>query len=184
MLVKIGIDIDGVLAEFVKPFSERANELFGKTEIISTHQVTEWDWLTGPENGLTRHEEQHLWSSLEDEWWYGLPSILSPGEQHRFQEVCKEQEVYAVTNRHRRLQRVTERWLASQGFHAQTVVTNNKPKELHLYEIGYFLDDRPDNVYELREAGIECHTRDWRYNWHVEGPRAYSLHQWLDHLGV
>ena len=69
---RIGVDIDGVLANFTYPVAELASSMFNLT--VSGH-ATHWNWMR--DYGVVDDKEAQLWQFIADnpEWWGTLPAL-------------------------------------------------------------------------------------------------------------
>lgn len=150
--MKLGIDIDGVMYRWDKtarymlreilPNSPYKNDPSLKEESSYWNHIPDqvskehWNWLwkEGVELGLFRFG--HLY----------------PGTIKAMRELCAEHKVILITHRPEQAVADTIMWLAMlnlpiNGLHIQT---HQEPKSLVLPQCDIYLDDKPENVQDLR----------------------------------
>lgn len=153
--LKIGVDVDGVLANFTDAAKELIRELFNK-DVKGVTQTT-WSFSS---LGLSDTDEDKIWrhidSSVKDFWYnflYPMPdtNLLKP--------LCDAHEVIFITNRKHPLPEAqsmpvneqTAYWLRN-WFHIPnpTVLLSNKKGPLaKALGLDYFIDDRDKNLQEV-----------------------------------
>ena len=146
ILPRIGLDIDGVLADFAGHYCS----LFGLPE------ATTW-------NFDRQFGKRFNALKTDKEFWVSIPIKTKPNEIP-FEPVCY------ITDRPIP-QHWTEEWLDKNGFPAVPVEIVNGTSKIEIakkHNLAWFVDDRYDNYLELNEAGICCFlfdcTRNQRYD--------------------
>src|SRR5437660_614000 len=88
----IGLDIDGVLADFSGEFSRRINEKYGLKS--DPAKQTDWDF---PCLGITVEQEQEIWSEIDatPNFWMTLNPLTDCPEAAHF---C-DYKTYFITSR-------------------------------------------------------------------------------------
>lgn len=131
--MKIGLDIDGVCAEFEQHFLTYLG--------LPTHGANHWDDPRFKDN---------FHKVVADEWfWLTIPAIF-PGERLRIKP-----QMY-VTARPIDT-KVTEEWLALHKFPKAPVITvghNQSKVEALKGKVDLFIDDAIHNYVELNKSGI------------------------------
>lgn len=176
----IGLDIDGVIADFVHPFGKMAQEMFGVRARPAGAQ------LQGRFNGLTDEQERALWDRIDSdfmgEFWENLPPLVTPGEIEDMHALRSEgYEFTFVTSRHSKSKYATERWLMKHGFVGRLHMMKHKaPYLAEVENLVAFIDDSPAHVEAMRDAQVKVYLRDWPYSRHVTGvPRVGSVGEYL-----
>lgn len=153
---RIGIDIDGVLANFTYPVAELASQMFGLE--VSGYAKT-WNWMR--DYGVTGDKEKQLWGYLQahPSWWGSLPALegaetcLRILDAHSFYA-----DVYFITSRPGDgMKAASEGWLRMHGYTKPTVLIVNGLKGPVAKALGldFFVDDRPENVKDVLDQKIE-----------------------------
>lgn len=152
--IKIGLDIDEVIADWVGAYTEK----FG--------MVTPEFW-----NFDTHIKEK--FEQLDDEFWLGIKPKINP------KDLPFEPHCYITSRPIPTF--LTERWIAENGFPTMPVYTvgvgESKVEVAKKAGIDVFVDDRFDNFVELNNAGICTYLMDSPHNqrYVVGYKRLYNL---------
>lgn len=166
----IGVDVDGVLANFNAGYRQRLIEVTGRNLIpiedcrgaAPGEEPPCWDYA--PHYGYTRDEDKRTWASITNDprFWLNL-APLPEGEpflqalQHAVLLRNGEVEVYFITSRPGVLVKMqTELWLRRAGWSLpRTVLIARGDKSGIAKGLGltHFLDDRPENC-----IGVDVNT--------------------------
>lgn len=177
--VKIGIDLDGVLADFTFGFATQARRLGLSPAYNSNEQQLQYNGLCGLKMG----DMEKVWKEIEKSrvFWSRLPSLIKPETWTRIKRACTLHDVYFITSRfcgqHLKLQ--TEVWLRSFGVRNPTVLLVPSPRakaviadRLHL---DYVIDDSPEVLRAYKESTlINVYCRAWRYNVEIYNVRRVT----------
>lgn len=152
--IRIGLDIDGVLADFSK-------KLLGDY----AEDVLHWN------DPIVRG----LYGSIKKDadFWLSLP-VLTPSSELNFEPAAY------VTSRSIGTE-VTQKWLNDNGFPVATLVSvgheESKVQTLKDLRIDVFVDDKFENFREINNAGIFCYLFDAPHNrkYNVGHKRISSL---------
>jgi hypothetical protein len=139
----IGLDIDGVLADFDGSFKER----FGIPVTSNGHYDISYSAV-------------EKWNSVkqDESFWMGIKPLFR-GEDLVFSPKCY------ITSRPIDTQ-VSMRWLEKNGFPCKPCITvaENKLQAVKDYNLDIFVDDKPKTFIELNSAGIVCFLQNTNYN--------------------
>lgn len=153
-MVKIGLDVDGVLAIWPQAIIDKA-----ATMGLAEHFPKNWrechQWFFSDRIG-------DVWKVIHDDeaFWLSIPYFIDAKTTLFFEPHCY------VTARSVRSE-VTEEWLRRNGFPAAPVYTvgPTESKLPILTELGVdlFVDDKPETYDELNEAGLTTllYDRPW-----------------------
>lgn len=181
MMPVIGLDVDGVLADFCRAYREIAHSLHGVPVHGSGAQLT---WHPAD---LTEAQDAEVWRAIEasDSFWRNLDPVITHGDilDLRAIERAGVADFVYVTARHRWARSQTLVWLARHGLPAGRLhMTGDKAPVLAKYPglVG-FLDDSPHGVATLHAAGAPVYVRDWPYNRDLSAavPRVGGVGEYL-----
>ena len=172
--VRIGIDVDGVLANFNEAFRELIFTVTGKVlKPFETDGPLTWNW--DRDQGVTREEEDACWRAVEvsPHWWCRLKPL--PGVHEALGELqeCimlnRVEPFFITARRGPAALNQTRQWLRNYGICYPTVLPGKDPvtkaalcKVLGLHT---FIDDKVENVLAI--AGTpktRAVMHDWNYN--------------------
>jgi hypothetical protein len=175
MPLRIGFDMDGVLADFSSAFREYEGRLFG---LSSTDRARldgrnrrrpigdpekEEERQAGMRAGAkarldSRRREDAVWEAIENtpNFWTTLRP-LDEGAVGRIHELMLRHrwEVFFITQRPftegETVQRQTQRWLVAQGFDLPSVLVLRGSRGAAAAALGldYHVDDRPQNCVDV-----------------------------------
>ena len=141
---KLGLDIDGVIANFLKAFK---NAFPGEVDDIH--------WTQSPVI------DDHI-NALSDDFWLSLPTLVKP-EEIPIEPVC-----YITRRSISCKPEIAVEWLQRNGFPLAPVIfaTKDKPKYIIAKEMGVdvFVDDKYSNYVELNNNGVLCFLMDQPHN--------------------
>lgn len=153
--VKIGLDIDEVLADFVGAMLNRFPEMKDRSLYWNDPHIMD---------NFAKIKE-------DEEFWLNIPAKSNnlPFEPHCY-----------ITSRPISSE-VTEKWLKSNGFPKATIYTighgQSKVETAKASGIDIFVDDRYENFVELNKNGVFCYLFDAPHNqrYDVGFKRIFSL---------
>jgi 5'(3')-deoxyribonucleotidase len=156
--MKIGIDVDGVLANFNESFIDRIIEVTGK-DLFPPRPFDIPTWHYPQHYGYTEAEmdfaDGPVWKSVKKDptFWYllqpylGVPEFLSTLDSG-------DHEIYFVTNRAGiQVKAQTESWLEFHGFGLRTpnfgfptvLISSDKGTIAKALRLDLYIDDNDDN---------------------------------------
>ncbi len=192
MSLRIGIDIDGVLANFVGAYHRVLGETSGRYLFEVGHEPE--SWFHAEPQGYTKDEDaaafrfiresRGFWESLEPlpgaitfldalGRWIAEENWLGPGRL----------EAYFITSRTGpRVKAQTENWLSKSGWFGPRptvlIVGEDKSFVAKGLRLNSVVDDRPENLFSIRKSVRSCQTikRQAKYNlWADEGPESEQI---------
>lgn len=173
-LMRLGIDLDGVVADFNTGWMRRYNEQFG-TELDAS-MVTSWNAMLG----LTR------FASMQEFWGWAqggsggsifrdLPAF--PDAVPTLRRLADDHKIVIITTKPRWAVHDTFAWISEHGIPTQEVHMITRKWEV---DCDVYLDDAPHLLPRLvsnrPEAMVVRFARPW--NREVEG--AHSVHSWSE----
>lgn len=148
---RVGLDIDGVLADFSSAFCNR----------LGIKGLGNKSWYMS-----YKAKDSDSWKYLieDKDFWLGLKPLIDPDS------LIFEPVAY-VTSR-MVPKEWTEEWLERNGFPCNEVVVvpanggehESKVDEIRKRDIDLFVDDHYKNFIELNQAGIKCFLQDSYHN--------------------
>lgn len=158
MSLRIGIDMDGVLADFLSAFRQVETRLFGPGAEVAPEDPEEEE--ERQERGLfeTRQRHRAIWREIETtgNFWTTLEP-LGRDAVRRLQELSLTHrwEVFFITQRPasagETVQRQTQRWLRDQGFELPSVlvVSGSRSAVVHALRLDYHVDDSMQHCLDV-----------------------------------
>lgn len=147
---RIGLDLDGVLAQFSPKFLAMASAKYG-LNLKQENQVA-WDFQC---QGITEQQEKALWADIKAtrNWWISL----EPFPETQVLTYAKDKyRIYFITSRTTTeglpLEDQAASWVRRNFFIANptVIVIDNKGPLAFALGLDYFLDDRPENCLSVR----------------------------------
>lgn len=187
----IGIDVDGVLADFVTGFNQKLVEVTGRDLLGANYTPTVWDWpqhagYTADEIAATKGAvrwDRYFWLGLSG--YDNVPEVLNT-------LVRLKLDVYFITDRFgRTAKNQTERWLHIQHLAASgycpaimptVLVTPHKGLACQTLGITHYIDDNEDNCLEAMQAGARTFIcdRPWNHTFSHRDIERTGLQGFLD----
>jgi uncharacterized HAD superfamily protein len=194
----IGVDVDGVLANWSDAFQRRMIRVINEDRFPPSFIPNVWDW---PELFYTPDEVARVWNAVKGDrnFWADLEPYYNEkviqSLDHLRTHVAHGDDVYFITSRvGYKAKQQTETWLLHHGFgpHATVLISSEKGRCAHALKLNLYIDDQLENVMGVAVRAPQCDTylidRPWNRNvdprtsavWtipHVK--RAASLHDVL-----
>jgi hypothetical protein len=168
MAVKIGFDMDGVLADFASAFREVETRLFGASSLAAEAPEVEAQQEEAAGNARVdaasptpremRRRRDAIWSAIHDtpDFWTTLKPT-DPAAVRRIHDMMTRYgwEVFFITQRPstvgETVQRQTQRWLHEQGFDLPSVlvISGSRGAAAGALRLDYHVDDSPQNCLDI-----------------------------------
>lgn len=180
----VGIDIDGVLADFVSCYLGELNERFGYE--YEPGSVVNWDFVKAL--GIPGEVNESIWNS---------PGLLARMAEAPVYETGRELvELLALTGKRihyvtargqtgidspskRVLERLTEDWLMTNDMPLGSVsYWRDKREVAQHWAIKAFVEDSPRNAMQLAEFGVPVLLVDWPYNREIDHEMIRRVEGW------
>lgn len=191
--MRIGIDLDDVLVDFIGTFTGIASDMFG---IDRTIRPIDWEWSN---YGLTKEQQGEVWKAVENTYNFwetlGVEQGASARSMLRFR-VRSDFDLIFITARKpslgRSVQEQSAKWL-DHRFNLRyptVIVDNNKGPIAAALKLEYFIDDRPKNCLEIQAAVPNCKvflknsTHNTSYVAPVTLPRVQDFDEFVDRVLV
>lgn len=172
--LKVGIDVDGVLADFNHSFVKLVAE---QTGIVLNLPPKTWTYHL--DNGVTPEQDKALWQFIAESrnFWSRLTTLdgTVPFLLDAYL-LATYADLYFITTRVGvSAKRQTEDWLIHHGYVNPTVIVSSKKGDIAKgLGLSVLIDDRPENLFAVKDAQPDCCTILFRapYNaWAESDPR-------------
>jgi 5'(3')-deoxyribonucleotidase len=174
-MANIGIDLDDVLVDFMTMYTCMANEIHGKPP-LGTLPI-DWEWSN---YDLSKAEQDVVWARVAqtENFWESLP-VEQGASVALVQELDRLHNLSFITARVKShgdtVRNQSCRWLEDNfGVnYPQVTVAYDKGALAAALKLDYFIDDRPKNVLEIKNAVPTCVTyiKDSSHNQPFVDPR-------------
>ncbi len=152
----VGLDIDGVLADFLSPFLLLLEEKTGNGP-ISAESITDFNFTEHP-----FLSEEIVWDCIETvsydpSFWQNLSPLITTSEWQKLEGLSRQKRLFFVTHRHvpetYDIHAITCDWLRMHGISHPMVHFTNESKAGLVEDLGiqFFMDDRYENCLEVAE---------------------------------
>jgi len=156
--MRIGIDIDDVLSDFISEYIRIANGMYGVPELNA--EPIDWEWSNFP---LTKEQHTKIWDKIKNtrNFWLNLKRAKGVTSQN-LRTMAKHHDLLFITARvpskGYSVQQQSAAWLSLElGLKYPTVIEEaSKGPLAAALHLDYFIDDRPKNCLEILEEVPTC----------------------------
>jgi len=189
--VVVGLDIDGVLADFLTPFLEVVERETGNGP-IPPESITDFKFKEHP------YLKEAIVLKCMDEvsntaaFWRDLKPLITPAEWRKLSELSRENRLVFITHRYERdtynIHDVSCGWLERYGIINPAVYFTQAPKASLIQDLGVslFVDDRHENCEDVAtQTAATVLMPDRTYNQSFTHPRVkriWNFSELFDHL--
>lgn len=182
----VGLDIDGVVADFLPPFLRYVEKRIGNGP-IPVDAVTDLSFKEHPYLSEKIIEECMVAVSYDPDFWRDLSPLLSLGEWRALDILNRKGQLVFITHRYERetydIHQVTCDWLKRHGI-GKPAVHFTQESKANLVEnlgVGLFADDRYENCQEVAEKTQAMVLMPHRlYNQSFTHPRVKRIWNFSD----
>jgi len=161
--LNIQIDVDGVLADFVKGFYDTARYYIPDLPMVTTYDQQDWhNWVGIPEN-----IQNIVWKEIKESkvWWYKLDPLPTLKERNTLSQLDYTDglNMYFVTSRPGDYAKfLTERWIRTYIpiEHPTVIVAKHKAAISKVLYIDYSIEDNGQNAESI---GLTMKHREHSY---------------------
>lgn len=169
--MKIGFDVDSVLADFQTRYIELHIRLSGKNlfprDVVADPSMNVPTWYYPQFFGYTDAEDRAVWDAIrsDSKFWMLLPIL--PGVQEALRSLNPHaHDIYFITDRSGiEAKRQTEHWLVRTGYNSWPTVLISKEKAAvcKALKLDAYIDDKLENVNAVAETETASYliTRGW-----------------------
>jgi uncharacterized HAD superfamily protein len=177
--LRIGIDVDGILADFFSAYEELMVEIDGVDRFPARYPAVlppVWNW---PQHyGYSEQVVGEAWRRIKDDPTFWIRLGLLPGAKEFLAQLDQtDHELYFITDRPgTEPQLQTFAWLEMNGLHAPSVIISRKGKGVvcDALSIDYYIDDKRENILDVvdKSPTTQVYLLSYPYN---NGPYPGSV---------
>lgn len=184
--LRIGIDVDGVLADFNRPYVDVLCERAGQPryEYDPTRYPNRWayeDDIVPPAVTKQFWKDQRNWNNATIEvegFWSSLPTLASHEDRCAIRRMAWEHDLFFISNRPLHLRDVTEEWIQENICLMHPLVMHSRAKGAMAVglDLHAMIDDKPKNLHEIMSAcGTSCVPILLDQPWNKEEQSPYII---------
>ncbi|MEK6834591.1 MAG: hypothetical protein AABY31_03820 [Thermoproteota archaeon] len=175
--LKIGLDVDGVLADVIHTWLDYNNKI---RKAISKEEISEWDFW-----GRYQIDKYDFYKELSLCWqtWHKIPST-EENLSTTTSALSHVGEVDIVTAREESTHTYVKSWLSSQKITYKNYVGVLEGLEKTKLDYDIFIDDSPINAKSMLNAGktVILYTQPWNLNFN--DPRVKRIYTLKDAISI
>lgn len=192
---RLGIDVDGCLANFCKGYAELLKDVDGDDKLPADYKEAGWKpptWYWDEYYGYSSEVSKECWRRIKADpiFWFKLAPLAGAGEfLAKLNEAPGLDAVYFITDRPGvATQLQTQLWLGEQGYSGPNVIVSGKKGDLcQILGIDYYIDDKRENVEDVRAKSPDTvvYTLTTPYNEEFTLPnRLSNLEEFAELIGL
>lgn len=175
--MRIGVDVDGVLANFIAAYEDLhilvGGDLFGARRYPAALPQS-WNWVNYPPFNYPGGVTATVWELIKDNprFWQDLATTPEfEAFKQWYWAAVGEHDIYFITDRSGiQPRKQTERWFQKNGIPAPVVlVSKHKGLCCHALNLDWYVDDRGENILDVERDSPNTRAVliDQPYNRHV-----------------
>lgn len=185
MSLILGVDIDGVLADFNQAYIDLVIKVSGR-DLFPPRPFDIPTWFYPEYYGYTDEEVKLAWKEIKnshDFWWNLSPYAHT---QSFIDDLWSlDLPTYFITQRMGpRVKEQTEEWLVAQGAIFPTVlVSGGKGACCKVLDITHYIDDKTENCEDVRDYSPKTQAYMLKQPWNKEihsVPRLDHVNEWIE----
>jgi uncharacterized HAD superfamily protein len=183
--MKIALDIDGVLADFISPFVKLLETRSGA--IVDLESITDPNFAHYPFLSSELIAQCIMEVSDDPRFWSRLAPLPAPEQWKLLDILSREDRLVFVTHRYERehysIHEVTSEWLREHGVSKPVIYFTQNAKSELVGRLGVtlFVDDRHENCRDVAENTAATVLMPHRsYNRSFEHPRVKRIRDLRD----
>jgi uncharacterized HAD superfamily protein len=185
----VGLDVDGVVADFLDPFLRFVAKKTG-CEPIAAETITDLSFKGHPVITEEALEASLAALSHERDFWPRLAPLLAPSEWEALESLSRKGRLVFITHRHPHdtydIHQVTSDWLRKHGIAKPVIHFTQEYKSALVESLGVelFVDDRHENCLDVAEKTQAAVFMPHRlYNQSFIHPRVKRIRNFNELLG-
>ena len=178
----VGLDIDGVLADFISPFLRRLEQRAGHGP-IDPESISDPSFTNHPFISKEAVSDCMIDVSYDATFWQHLAPLPSPDQWRALDALSRKERLVFVTHRYERenysIHQVTCDWLKKYGVSNPVVyfTQNHKSELIGQLGVELFVDDRHENCRDVAENTNAVVLMPHRpYNQSFRHPKVQRIH--------
>lgn len=181
----IGIDCDGVLADFNDAYMQLIRDLSGEDKFGEGYVPTTWNY---PESvGYSPETVSRAWELIEEsnDFWAELPALDGMNQLIEWINVDDhdfDNDLYFITSRPGKYSKIqTELWFSEWSLPATILVSSEKGLCCEALKIDRYIDDKIENIIQVQVGSKKTQPflLDQPWNKGADLPRVYSVEEFL-----
>ena len=155
--IVVQFDVDGVLADWTKGFTELANGLWGPGTCPELQESTAPQWISRHTFAIPQCRYDDTWDALlkTPNWWASLKPMVGIDTFQRIALLTGRVPVYFVTNRWHYVNPAnwqTTCWLRQYGIpNASVICTKDKGLAAYLLHTTHSIEDKLENARDIQD---------------------------------
>ena len=160
--MRIGLDVDGVMYQFHRTACYMLRTMKGYPDTLRVENWTSWNWI---KDNVSKEDWRWLWSEGVE---LGLfrHGHLHQGTIEAVRELSLRGDVVIITQRRPNLMQDTLDWLSYHKFPINELhLLHEDEAKSSVPHCDYYVDDKPDNVIDLRDNTKAAMVFLWQRPW-------------------
>jgi uncharacterized HAD superfamily protein len=189
----VGLDIDGVLADFLPPFLKLLEARAGRGP-IQVESITDPSFVSHPYISNEMISDCMIEVSYDSRFWQNLEPLATAPQWQILEELSRDERLVFVTHRYERgtysIREITCDWLKKHGIKNPVVyfTQSYKSELVRELKIELFVDDRHENcldVAEKTDAVVMMPHRSYNNSFeHPKVQRIQDLEELFSYLSI